>query len=156
MGDLEDLASVVESRQQGPGPSSNENCANCGKSIGRLETAHLYNSHVVCQNCLQYLSQQNSLGTSDLVPQTIDYRRAMQLAAQSNYPITIEQTSKVWKLWQALSGLGIFVGIVVLIFGNPGDDKNRNLYLIGIGLIICVLSFLSLTVASTLAWWDNG
>lgn len=37
-----------------------ENCENCGKVIGDLETPHLYKTHVVCSICIQKLQHEES------------------------------------------------------------------------------------------------
>ena len=36
---------------------ANETCANCGETIGRLETPHVYEGHVVCGACVSKLSR---------------------------------------------------------------------------------------------------
>jgi hypothetical protein len=33
-----------------------EQCENCGRLIGNLETPHLYNEHIVCATCAQVLT----------------------------------------------------------------------------------------------------
>ena len=35
-----------------------EICENCERSIGRLETAHIHNGHIVCADCIRKLSRQ--------------------------------------------------------------------------------------------------
>jgi len=41
-------------RTMTPGPTT-ETCGNCGRTIGRLEQAHLYDGQVVCGACYQIL-----------------------------------------------------------------------------------------------------
>jgi hypothetical protein len=36
-----------------------EKCENCSRSIGNLETAHVFESHIVCEECLSRLSSRN-------------------------------------------------------------------------------------------------
>lgn len=71
-------------------------------------------------------------------------------------PTTIERTSKKWKLWKALSGLVMFVGMAIVAKGVFGDGKNPNFSFMFGGGIVCGIAFLSLMIASTLAWWENG
>lgn len=35
-----------------------ETCQNCDQPIGRLETPHVYNDHIVCFNCHTQLAKQ--------------------------------------------------------------------------------------------------
>ena len=41
-----------------------ETCENCGKSLGKLETAHVWGEHVVCGNCLPALVKSPRKSTS--------------------------------------------------------------------------------------------
>ncbi len=37
-----------------------ETCENCERSIGKLETAHIHNGHIVCADCIRKLSAPTS------------------------------------------------------------------------------------------------
>ena len=59
-------------------PEGIEHCANCGRPIGKLETPHLFQEHVVCAECEARLSRQSNPRPIEEM-QPIDMRRVEKI-----------------------------------------------------------------------------
>ena len=79
-----------------------ETCSNCGRTIGKLETAHLWNSHVLCDEC-----------SARLQPPTVDYSSAV-VPVQVHRPTTAPQIGG-----RSRFSVVRVIGMLLLIFGLP-------------------------------------
>lgn len=61
-------------------PDNPDGCFNCGRRIGRLETPHLWDGHVVCYECRERLEKQ--------LPQSANTDIAKSTAAEPMHDIT--------------------------------------------------------------------
>jgi len=119
-------------------------CENCGRSIGRLESPHIYENHVVCPECEARLK----LATGQ-APLAVDYSGAAHTELQ---PVVIEKTHKAWKAMQAI-GFSLFVvGIVLACIG--GNTFNAPLSLLGV--FVGMGGLLAYLIGRAMAWWYHG
>jgi hypothetical protein len=54
-----------------------ETCDNCGRTIGKLEAAHIHNGHIVCVECIQRLTIAPGSGTPSEAAATTENERIL-------------------------------------------------------------------------------
>jgi hypothetical protein len=112
-------------------------CENCGRTIGKLETPHVFENHVVCGDCL-----------GKLTPRTLEYSIGSRPSSATVQ--TIEATSKRWKLFQVLGVVGIVIGAVTLgVSGGNGIAMTLGMLFLSGGIVLYFVGRVS-------AWWYNG
>jgi hypothetical protein len=130
--------------------TATETSANCGASIGKLETPHLWSEQIVCAACYKKLA-----GELTTRADTIDYGR--HPAAKGDVQL-IEQTGKRWKFHQLLAGGLASVGLVMVAGAIVGEVQQWSLAgsLMLVGWVILCVGFVWLAIARTFAWWHHG
>jgi hypothetical protein len=119
-----------------------EACENCGRSIGRLESAHVHEGHVVCGECLDRL-----------VPQAVPY--AVPVAAAQpigeDRPVTVQLTAKRWKRVQLIGGCIIVASFLFIPIVNFYGS-----WWIMPQLVVLAIGSLVVFVGGIMAWWHHG
>lgn len=105
-----------------------ETCANCNRSIGKLETAYVFKGNVVCEQCNELLGQadkKSRKSQSTVFDLTMDKKKLLGLAGA------------------IILFVGVFTPIVSIpIMGNMNYFQNGK----GDGTIIIVLAVISLVL----------
>lgn len=119
-------------------------CANCGRTIGNLETPYLHNEQVVCGECAARLSSP-----------AIDYETPARQPSARRRVQTIEKTGKAWKLLMLLSVLGMIAAVVMVAVAAQSKSTGPNAG-VTIGILLFVAGFIGYIVARIGAWWYHG
>ena len=129
-----------------------ETCENCGRTIGRLERACVWDDQTVCVECHGHLSASGP--SPDAVPE-IRRDPLMSLAESQRHrvrPVLVERTSKRWKRHIDIGGGIAGFGCMFLIIGCG----KGNGILTWMGLSLIVVGVLWAAVAKRKAWWETG
>jgi hypothetical protein len=129
-----------------------EQCKNCGRAIGNLEPAHVFQGHVVCAACFERLS-----------PQPLPYAAPAHPDSMPRKPIQqVEMTAKNWKFYQLIGAI-ILVPSVIVLFGGYvlAIDARRTppvppiipLLIGGVGTAAGLFLYVRGRVG---AWWHHG
>lgn len=101
-----------------------ETCENCGKPIGKLEAAHLYQEHVVCAGCLDALTNMQQIPPAMLTERPLRHQPVatyQQLNVNTPLPKKIGALAIVAIVFAAIA-LGVswipFLGLVALPFAG--------------------------------------
>lgn len=105
-----------------------EICQNCGRKIGNLEQAYIYQEHIICKECYKLLNDSTSKDKKD--------GKKVQ---------TIELTAKKYKAAMLIGLLLAFSGIPVL---EAGYYK--------VGILLGFGGVALFIVARIEAWWHHG
>jgi len=143
-----------------------ETCENCGRMIGSLEGACVWQEHAVCSECHQRLS--TSLPVAQPSPEirrepldvlaeaqrrrVLPYGREHRFGEMPRPPVLVEHTSKRWKGHMLVGGL-------VACFGSfmcaTGCAKGAE-HLMWLGLTLLLAGSVWAGVAKCVAWWETG
>ena len=144
-----------------------QSCANCGRTIGRLETPWHWAGHVVCQECASRLSPPDEQTATAPQPQV-----NVTVSAPTYYPpasyggrraVTIERTSKVWKAQMVLAALCAILGVALASaaanmpgsgIASVGGMGTRSI--MGVGVLMVIAGVAWFIVARIGAWWNHG
>lgn len=106
------------------GSSEIEICANCNREIGRLEQAYIYENNVVCLECYNKLTKQNSYPSAPLVGSAseetgIPAVRGLRLTQPAYIPVAVgfPEYAGFWRRFAAAFLDGIIINIGGFIVG---------------------------------------
>lgn len=97
--------------------SSVEECENCSRTIGRLETAYVWNEHTVCEDCLKRLAGTNPRPEPKAKIADYDLSSEVPLMMQSGPP---PKSISVWGVVSVIMGCGGLMVTWIPIFGCVG------------------------------------
>lgn len=105
-----------------------EHCENCGRTIGKLETSHIYRDHILCAECNGRLRKQEGNKKSNMQPNN-----------EVAHFIHSEQ-SETKQRWNGFC-ISAFVFSLLLIPGpSSGFSEEVLLVVCGMAIIFFVLS----------------
>jgi uncharacterized membrane-anchored protein len=125
-----------------------ENCQNCGRPIGNLETPHVFQEHIVCPTCYERLKP------------TIAYASPAP-AERSPHTQTVEMTDKNWKFKQLMGSVILMPSLFVLIVGILSTKAAQNPTPAGmvalVGGAVGLVAGLGLYCYGRFGgWWNHG
>jgi hypothetical protein len=119
-----------------------ERCENCGRGIGNLEAAYVYQGSIVCRECNERLDPLAAAAAA--VASSKATRPDIQM---------IEQTAKHWKA-QMLTG-GIIMIVAFIVGMIAGQMRDGEPIVIG-SVAVFLVGFIWYAFARARAWWNHG
>jgi hypothetical protein len=126
-------------------------CENCGRTIGRLETPHVWHQRVVCAPCYARLVNAE--------PAPLDYRSASsgepppaRVASRTAAIQRVELTDKKWKKMQLAGGFGMFFSFLVMAMAVTLQSP----FVLGLSIVLLVLTTCYWLAGGFGAWWNHG
>jgi uncharacterized Zn finger protein (UPF0148 family) len=138
-----------------------ETCANCGRTIGKLEPAQLHQGNIVCPACKRTLSEampaepaedfaaemerELDAKIDDSERRKLNYQRSQAQRARSKVMTGQGQAWGAGKIVRMLGTLGAIAGTILVVIGlkainNPDIDWAKPVA--GVGILIALLSML--------------
>jgi hypothetical protein len=138
----------IETRDKGE-QMSIEICSNCEEKIGHYEQAYVFEDKVVCHKCHFKLKTAPDVTAKEIErPKNTPERKIIYspIYVPEKRPavLTIERTSKKWKLLKVISKLIIFIGFISILFFPP-----LSLVILPVGIFL--LAYCRLGI-----WWNHA
>jgi hypothetical protein len=124
-------------------PVALDECDNCGRKIGKLETPHVWRQGVVCGECHARLSRSG----------VVEYARP-RAAEPPPPPVQVELTAKRWKLLTLIGSLAAVAGTVMGMVGLMGNPMNVPM--VAVGGFLLAGGFITALIGRFCAWWFHG
>lgn len=136
-------------------------CANCGMTIGRLDTPHTWGDHIVCGQCLAVLVRSANPSAALPSPPYQTHQPHQTTHVFVNHApsprrisgvVTIQKTGKAWKLMTLIGVLSILAGAVIVTIGVVQPAAAMLLpgaMLLAAGVPIWIFARMG-------AWWFHG
>ena len=116
-----------------------ETCENCGRTIGKLETPHRYENHVVCPKCDQLLQGQK---TSKSEPTPAPYTQ------REGEHVQVRKKKQIFAAMSCLGTVLLLMGLVMewqaaedFHLQTTGEIGGIMAFIGGVGLIVGLLGF---------------
>ena len=122
-----------------------ETCTNCNRTIGNLETPHLYEGHIVCANCYSRLEGENRT-------KALGYAATDPPVAQDGKAVASLVLGLVSIVAWCLPIAGLPVSIVGIVMGVKGLKSNRRGMAITGLILSCIFLVLTLVNAAVGAY----